>query len=110
MTHTIESLLALTVDVGGCREWRGATKHGVPFARHDGGEWYVRRLIAHLAGVELLPGHVLTTTCGNRLCIEPAHAVQVSRHAPKKRIADVAAPVPRRPDVAMGPWAGLGGR
>lgn len=61
-------------DDGGCLIWQRGTVKGHPSCRLDGRAQLVRRaLFADINGNAVPKGRVLRITCGQLLCIEPAH-------------------------------------
>lgn len=72
--HTIESLLARTIDVGECQEWQGyvCNNHN-PKVFHEGRLHSVRRVLCMLAGQTIPKGFFVGHTCGNHKCVNPAH-------------------------------------
>lgn len=64
------------VEVGECWEWQGALTSGGPvFARKGDKNVSVRRLIVDHRGQPRSTQKVVTTTCGNPRCVNPAHVV-----------------------------------
>ncbi|MBF5006865.1 hypothetical protein [Diaphorobacter caeni] len=79
--HTIQSLLARTVEEGSCRLWTGYLANGVPQVHHGGKMVPVRRLLLTLAGIDCSAAAFVPCNCGNSSCVEPKHIVQLSfRH------------------------------
>lgn len=79
VTHTLDTLLTQTQEVGDCLEWTGSCMNrGHPVVHHDGKPWMVRRLVLTLTGHQLKPRHVVGVACGNPRCINPDHLVQLS--------------------------------
>lgn len=78
-THTIDTLMARTTEVGDCMEWQGYSTNNVPQVFHDGKIYAVRRLILLLSGKVLKPGDHASCRCGNRLCVKPEHIVHRNR-------------------------------
>ena len=72
--HTLETLLARTVEVGECYEWQGYVKNGTPQVSHGGKMMTVRRLMHELQG-KSVKGYFLSPGCDNPLCVNPAHTV-----------------------------------
>lgn len=73
-THTLESLLARTVEVGDCREWQGYIANDVPQVSHGGKMMTVRRLMFELRG-ESVDGYYIAPKCCNFRCVNPEHAI-----------------------------------
>ena len=73
--HTVESLLARTVDVGECKEWLGYSNNNNPRVYHEGRLQPTRKVLCKLNGQHIPPGFFVGTSCGNRKCVNPAHAV-----------------------------------
>ena len=64
------------VEVGDCWEWQGAVSSGGPiFGRHGTANISVRRLIVDHRGQHRSRRQVVTTTCNNPRCVNPAHVV-----------------------------------
>lgn len=72
--HTIESLMARTVEVGDCNEWLGYIANDTPQVSHGGKMMTVRRLMHELQG-KSADGYYLSTSCGNPRCVSPEHAI-----------------------------------
>jgi hypothetical protein len=70
---------------GGCWIWQQAcTSNGTP-TMHVGPKMIaVRRVVASLKGLNI-EGKVVTSTCGDKRCVCPDHAIAVT----KKRMADL---------------------
>ena len=83
--HTIESLMARTVEVGECNEWLGYIANDTPQVSHGGKMMTVRRLIHELQG-KPVSGYYLSTSCSNPRCISPAHTVIRTSAAHLKRM------------------------
>jgi hypothetical protein len=77
--HTLESLMARTVEVGDCLEWTGYFQNGSPFVVSGGVKWLVRRLIRHLEGQVLSSGVHMGTHCDNQKCIKSEHLAERSK-------------------------------
>lgn len=71
--HTIDSLLARTVEVGDCMEWQGYTANNSPQVSKNGKMITVRKLIRQLQGVEVAKGTFTSAKCGNPKCVNPEH-------------------------------------
>lgn len=74
--HTIESLMARTIEIGDCMEWTGYCQNETPFVVSGGVKWMVRRLVKHLQGRPLYPGVHFGTHCGNPKCVNPDHIAE----------------------------------
>lgn len=75
--HTIESLMANTVEEGDCLLWQGyMASKAVPHVSHGGKIVAVRRLMLELRGRPLKRTDYVGCSCGNKSCISPAHTVQ----------------------------------
>jgi hypothetical protein len=110
--HTLESVFSQAQPDGDCIVWQGYTDSnsgraeiyvGPPIA-HTGAMWQVRRLVAWLSGCATTiaqakrPGRansVYTTTCGDPLCIAPAHIKRITR-AEHARAMSLAIPPAQR--------------
>lgn len=71
--HTVDSLLAMTDDIGDCAEWRGRLCNGVPYVAHNKEVVPVRRLLIELAGGSVSNDLQYGCSCLNPLCVIPAH-------------------------------------
>lgn len=83
---TIESLREQCVECGDCWEWQGpVTKParnrqsaGQPITTYKGKTLGARRIMYELSGRQIVEGHLITTKCGNKLCLNPKHLIQLS--------------------------------
>lgn len=73
--HTIETLLARTIEVGECMEWQGYYGRNCPQVKHGGKLRTVRRVIRELQGREMKKGMFVSTSCGNPKRINPEHLI-----------------------------------
>lgn len=71
--HTMETLLARTVEEGDCLLWDGYIGNNVPQVSHNGKVIAVRRLMLELQGKVLRPGDHASTKCRNPSCVHPEH-------------------------------------
>lgn len=83
--HTLETLLARTVEVGECNEWLGYIANDTPQVSHGGKMMTVRRVMHELQG-KSAEGYYLSTSCGNPRCVNPAHAFVRTSAAHLKRM------------------------
>jgi len=75
--HTLESVLARTVEVGDCLEWQGFMQDGrTPLIKVHNRLVTVRRFIRQLQGAPAAPGRFLSASCGNPRCVNPAHILE----------------------------------
>lgn len=75
MPHA-DYIAARCEEVGECWEWQGALSSGGPiFGRNGVANISVRRLIVDHRGQPRSTRHVVTTTCNNPRCVNPAHVV-----------------------------------
>lgn len=84
ITHTIDTLLARTEEIGNCLEWQSTmSSTDTPVVKHSGRYMTVRRLIRELEGRPVPRGHFAVPSCGNTKCIRPSHIVErtMSGHA-----------------------------
>lgn len=81
--HTLETLLARTVEVGECNEWLGYIANAVPQVSHGGKVVTVRRLMFELQGKDV-EGYYIAPKCGNPRCVNPDHAIARTRKAHHK--------------------------
>jgi len=72
--HTLETLLARTVEVGDCREWQGYIANDTPQVSHRGKMMTVRRLMFELQG-KAVEGYYIAPKCSNSKCVNPDHAI-----------------------------------
>lgn len=77
--HTVESLLARTVEEGDCLLWQGYVTSKTPQVDLNGKMVSVRKLLTQLQGKEVRSGTYFSNSCGNYLCVCPEHTVQRSR-------------------------------
>jgi hypothetical protein len=72
-------LLKRTHQCGDCMEWTGSFVHKVlPAFTLNGKKLYVKRYLAELDGKNV-KGRVVTSDCKNKLCVNPAHLVVLTR-------------------------------
>ena len=85
--HTMESLLARTVQSGDCLLWQGATlRSGYGVARYMGKQTTAHRISLSLHTGQAIPtGMEVDHTCGNRTCINPEH-LQLVSHAENMKL------------------------
>jgi len=77
--HTAESLLAKTIEVGDCLEWQGYFANGTPYVSNNGKMTSVRRLFSGLLNKNFVAGGFIVPKCDNHRCINPNHAMRLSR-------------------------------
>lgn len=74
--HTIESLLARTVEHGNCKDWTGYAPNKTPKVFHNGKMQSVRAVLLELQGKAKPPkGFFLATRCQNPYCVNPEHII-----------------------------------
>jgi len=73
--HTIESLLARTVEMGTCMEWTGSLRNHTPMVFHNGKMKSVRRIICAMQNRTVPAGYFVSNSCGDPKCIHPSHIV-----------------------------------
>lgn len=92
--------------VGDCWIWTGpvfkSSGHGILSEQQVG--YHLPTYVAMAAGFKKTPGKCVSTSCGNRLCVNPAHCVMVpyksaARLTPQDVLAILAA-TGRRKDIA----------
>lgn len=83
--HTLETLLARTVEIGECREWQGYIGNDTPQVSHGGKMMTVRRLMFELQG-KAIEGYYIAPSCGNFRCVSPEHAIARTNAAHIKRM------------------------
>jgi hypothetical protein len=66
--------------------WTGGLANGRPATKHEGRTTYVKRLVWEEVNGPIPEGTVVTSSCGECTCIEPAHLVlrAPGRHAGRK--------------------------
>lgn len=77
--HTLETVLARTIEVGECLEWQGIVHNGSPVIRIDRRLLTVRRVIREFEGCPARPQNFLFAKCGNPLCVRPEHIRERTR-------------------------------
>lgn len=107
--------------------WTGALANGYPAGKHEGKTVYLKRLIWEETHGPIPEGFVVTSTCGERTCIEPGHLALsapgryptvrngLGRYAPAGDVPVLDVPVVSGADLpdlpgsepSMGPEAGL---
>jgi hypothetical protein len=89
--HTIESLMARTIEEGDCWVWQGYSANNTPqvFTRVDGKRKMisVRRLLRELVTGKAQPVGHFSHTCGNPLCVNPDHAIWRGQDAHMRAMA-----------------------
>lgn len=75
MNITLKDIKDRTEEVGECWIWQqGTTKQGYPIMKPRGCKCQtVRRIVMHLQGKNVAVRQPVTTTCDERLCVNPAH-------------------------------------
>jgi hypothetical protein len=77
--HTIESLQARTIEEGDCWQWQGYCGNKTPqvmcFFNDKRKMYSVRRLMRELQTGRAQPDGHYTNSCGNHLCVNPAHVL-----------------------------------
>jgi len=77
VTHSLESVLARTTEVGDCLEWQGFMQDGrTPLIKVNNRLVTVRRFIRELQGNPAAPGRFLSASCGNPRCVNPDHILE----------------------------------
>jgi hypothetical protein len=84
--HTLATIKARCAvdarDADSCWQWIGGTSNGRPYANHHGRNRSVRALAFDLAAERpLKKGEVLRMSCGDVMCVNPAHMRRQSRAA-----------------------------
>lgn len=88
MKLTLDTLHYYCTACGDCLLWNlGVNSTGYPQACIDGkqGQMVRRYLFTQLMGREIPSGHVATTKCDNRLCLEPEHQTTMKRGKVQER-------------------------
>lgn len=88
--HTLESILARTVEEGDCRIWHGYVTSKTPQVDVDGKMMSVRRLIVRLQGRPENKGAFYGVKCGTYLCVCPEHIIQLTRKQHSTHMAKAA--------------------
>ena len=74
--HTLESLHAMSEEIGDCWEWGRYYANGVPYVYQGGKMMSVRKLVSELSGGKHKAKNLqFGTTCGNPKCVNPEHVV-----------------------------------
>lgn len=89
VTITLDHLRSYCDTSTGCWIWGGATTQmGYPIIKNGKrGCLFARREAARLAGMTLERAEPVTTTCGNRLCLNPEHLQKSTTQAIAKAAA-----------------------
>jgi len=66
--------------------WAFGLANGHPTARHDGKAQLVRKLVWQWKRSDMPAGKVITTTCENKLCLNPEHMEAVTMKTLTKRM------------------------
>ena len=72
---------AKTEKVGECLEWTGkyqGYRHSVPYAKWDGKQMNLRRIVYKLALGDVADDLFVVTTCRNRRCVRQSHLLRVT--------------------------------
>ena len=79
-TLTLQNLKSRCTEEGDCWLWDGyTTNNWVPATYIAGERLTVRRAVWQMLGKPAIPaGYVISTTCGNSLCVNPAHLRQTT--------------------------------
>ena len=86
---TLDMIRARCTECGDCWEWQRAISNDrYPTLRHKGRVINARRAVFEMAGGKLQPKSFIVNTCGNHLCLNPAHLKQVRQ---RDHLAHVAA-------------------
>ena len=85
ITHTVESLKAMTIECGDCWEWQKYIANGTPYVCHNEKMTSVRKLFTSLMGGYLPNGWFISTKCDNQKCVNPDHYLKLSRSAMSSR-------------------------
>ena len=88
--HTMETIAARCIEEGDCLLWQGAiSKPSKPVMQTGRKLIPVRRYIfTELLGKKVKPGHLVSFTCDNDLCVHEGHIDQMTRSELVKRAAD----------------------
>lgn len=89
-THTRETLLARTVEDGGCLLWQGYIANRTPQVMFEGRIQPVRRVLLKLAGKPPRPQDYVTPECGDWRCICEDHFRVITRQTHLKAMAKAA--------------------
>lgn len=74
--HTLESLMAMTEEVGDCVEWSAYFQSRTPMVFHSGKMESVRKLIRMFHNKPVYPNQYLGVTCNNWRCVKEKHIAQ----------------------------------
>ncbi len=83
MILALDTLPMYCTDDGGCLRWKlGVNNHGYPQARVSKGacaRLIGRFVFTELLGNEVKRGNVVSTSCGDKLCVSPLHLIQKTK-------------------------------
>lgn len=80
MKLTIETLQHYVTEEGECMLWKcGKNGDGYPQARIDGQPVNIRAWVFRMSGKKRSDSQVVTSNCGNRDCVNPAHLIAATR-------------------------------
>lgn len=90
MTLSLQMIHSRCDEEADCLIWKGSVGGTcAPYAWHNGKSVNVRRLVVSLSkGVEVPRNMLVTSKCGNSLCLNPKHLILVSKAELNRRIAD----------------------
>jgi hypothetical protein len=91
--HTVESLLARTVEDGDCNIWTGYSTSKTPQVDVNGKMTSVRKVLYELSGRQAQGLH-FGTSCGTLNCVCPDHIVARNRTSHMRHMAKVSAKGP----------------
>ena len=83
-THTLETLMKRTEEVGDCIEWQGYFQNKNPYVQHGDRFMSVRALVMELLGHQYEGKIFYGTKCDNKRCVNPEHIVA---RTPKQHIS-----------------------
>lgn len=88
MNITIQAIKDRTEEIGECWIWQQGTTNGYPSMKVKGcGCRLVRRIVVELDGRPAQAREPVATTCGEALCVNPAHLARTTIRAIAKKAA-----------------------
>jgi len=71
----MSAITSRIIEEGECQMWQGYLGNGVPMVFYDGVMKPVRLVISYLSKKKTPEKGYWSSTCGNKLCVNPAHSV-----------------------------------
>lgn len=86
--HKVTTRITKQPGANGCWEWQGAASRGRPIVTDQGRTRNARRVAWVTANRRpLRPGKIVTSTCGNTLCLRPDHLILADSASEVQKIA-----------------------